>query len=495
MRTRLTISVLALLICTYLLAETYSGTCGNNLTWTLTEDSVLTISGTGEMDDYGWSREQPWIEHVKQIKALVVENGVTRIGNEAFMNCQYLESAIIGNDVFHIGDGVFSYAAKLKTITLGTNVMILGSNVFFGCSELSAINLPNNLGMIGSGAFTDCVSLTSVELPSNLIYLESCVFANCENLVTIVLPENLEGIGSNSFQGCETLASLTIPDKVTDIESAAFIGCRNMRSITLPTSLKSLGYGVFCDCRSLDSITIPKSTINIGDAVFLACDSLSSIVVEDGNPVYDSRDNCNAIIHTATNTLHAGCRRTFIPASVNTIGSSAFQNISTLRCINIPNNVTVIDKYAFSGTGISSVTFPNGITSLSEYVVGECLNLKSITIPASVTKVGWWVFANDYNLDTVICYSSTPPAITENTFEYFYNQQSCHLYVPSESIDLYESTDGWKDFLNILPIGEGISTSVENATLHKSSDKILRDGQILILRGDKTYTLQGQEVK
>ena len=187
MRTRLTISVLALLICTYLLAETYSGTCGNNLTWTLTEDSVLTISGTGEMDDYDWSRVPPWTDYYKQIKALVVEDGVTTIGNEAFNSCccPYLETAIIGNDVFRIGDMAFSSAVKLKTITLGTNVMILGTNVFFGCNELTSINLPNSIGMIGGGAFTDCVSLTSVELPSNLIYLESCVFANCENLVTI----------------------------------------------------------------------------------------------------------------------------------------------------------------------------------------------------------------------------------------------------------------------------------------------------------------------
>lgn len=448
---RTVIFTLALIFCLFsgsALAEEHSGTCGDNLTWKISNDSVLTICGEGAMNFDDPTIISPWQYWTDMIKTLEIE------------------------------DGVISIAI----------------NAFNGCRSLISAHLPNSITMIESGAFTYCEKLTSIVIPSNVRYLDRCVFANCESLSSVTFAGDLEGIDENCFQGCEALDSVVLPNSVTSIGSAAFIGCRNMRTITLSANLKTMGSGVFSDCRSLESIIIPKSTTDIGEAVFFACDSLSSVTVEDGNPVYDNRDNCNAIIHTATNTLHAGCRKTTIPASVTSIGNAAFQNISTIVSSTIPNNVAIIGSYAFSGTGLSTITFPNAITALSEYVVGDCKDLRSIIIPASVTNVGHWIFAFDNNLDTIVCHAEIPPAITDYTFEYFFNQQTCRLLVPKASMDLYKAADGWKEFLNILPI-DVIPTNTSYSNSSNFAHKLIRNGQLLILRDGKTYAVQGLEVR
>ena len=154
-------------------------------------------------------------------------------------------------------------------------------------------------------------------------------------------------------------------------------------------TVTSLGENCFSGCWGLTSITIPNSVTRIGEYCFSSCGGLESIVVESGNTVYDSRENCNAIIETATNTMLSGCRNTTIPNSVTSLGDGCFSGCSGLTSITIPSSVTSLGVCCFSGCSrLTSITIPNSVTSLGEYCFGECSRLTSITIPNSVTRLG-----------------------------------------------------------------------------------------------------------
>ena len=176
----------------------------------------------------------------------------------------------------------------------------------------------------------------------------SSAFSNCSGLTSITIPNSVTSIGSYAFSGCSGLTSITIPNSVTSIGSSAFSGCSGLTSITIPNSVTSIGSYAFSGCSGLTSITIPNSVTSIGNYAFRSCSGLISIKVEDGNPKYDSRNNCNAIIQKSNNSLIVGCKNTVIPNSVTNIGEYAFSECYGLTSITIPNSVTSIGSFAFS---------------------------------------------------------------------------------------------------------------------------------------------------
>ena len=362
---------------------------------------------------------------------------VTSIEDWAFYDCSNLTSITIPNSVTSIGDLAFSGCSGLTSVTIPYSVISIGREAFYKCSGLSSLSISNGVTNIGSGAFWYCSSLTSVTIPNSVTSIEDHAFYYCSSLTNIIveegntvydsrnncnaiietatntltqgcnstiIPNSVTSIGDAAFCGYKGLTSIPIPNSVTNIGGWAFMNCSNLTTITIPNSVTNIGDFAFNGCKGLASITIPNSITSIGDEAFVGCFSLLSIVIEEGNTVYDSRNNCNAIIETATNTLIRGCNSTVIPNSVTSIGDVAFDG---------------------------------------------CTSLASIIIPNSVTSIGKWAFMNCSGLVTITLETSTPPTLGNNNFT---NEQyaSIIVRVPEGALADYQSVKGWKEFQNIV---------------------------------------------
>ena len=311
-------------------------------------------------------------------------------------------------NVTSIGREAFRNRYVLKSVTIPNSVTSIGSYAFSDCSGLTSMTIPNSVISIGDWAFSGCSGLTKVELYSNAIASKS--YSSSSNLGTIfgsqvkeyIIGNNVTSIGSYAFEDCSGLTSVTIGNSVTSIGAGAFYDCSDLTSVTIPNSVTVIGDRAFYGCSGLTSITIPSSVTSIGDYAFSECSGLTSIIVERGNTKYDSRDNCNAIIETASNTITQGCKNTKIPNSVTSIGGRAFYGCSGLNSITIPNSVTSIGSSAFYNCSrLTSVTIPNSVTSIGSYAFSDCSGLTSVTIPNSVTSIGSSAFYNCSGLTSV----------------------------------------------------------------------------------------------
>ena len=346
---------------------TASGTCGaqgDNLTWELSCDSILTISGTGEMANYSNVSSVPWYSYHSSIQYVVIGNNVTSIGDRAFRDCTSLASVTIPNSVTSIGESAFQNCGAITEVTIGSGLIALGKSVFNKCTAIelvhwNAINYRQQKPNQDSNCFP--------------------FYSSKDNISTFVFGDSVTYIPAYLLKDFSRLESIVIPAGVTEIGEYAFAACTGLTSVTIPGSVTSIGYSTFAGCSGL-----------------------TSIIVESGNMVYDSRNNCSAIIETATNTLITGCQSTIIPNSVTSIGNYAFSGCSGLTSVTIPNSVTSIGNGAFSVcTGLTSVTIPNSVTSIGESTFSVCTGLTSVTIPNSVTSIGDNAFYNCTGLTSV----------------------------------------------------------------------------------------------
>ena len=322
----------------------------------------LTLTGELNGTDFRLLRDMAGNNYLGQktggrLTVLDLSNTKIVAGGEKYLDT----NTIKGNGVSNSGD--FHYSI------LNNNVF--PQSVFYAC-DLKIVNIPNSVTKIEGNAFYGCSGLTSVTIPNSVTYIGGWTFYNCSGLTSVTIPNSVTSIYGHAFEGCSSLTSVTIPNSVTYIDYAAFMRC-----------------------SGLTSVTIPNNVTYIGNYAFSDCSGLTSIEVESGNSIYDSRDNCNAIIETSSNTLRAGCMNTIIPNSVTSIGREAFYGCSGLTSINIPNSVTSIGMYAFyKCNGLTSVTIPNSVTSIGLYAFWRCYGLTSVNIPNSVTSIGAQAFEN-----------------------------------------------------------------------------------------------------
>ena len=286
---------------------------------------------------------------------------------------------------------------------------------FYRCTELTSIDIPNSVTEIGQEAFANCPGLTSIVVESGNPRFDSR--NNCNAII--------ETTDNTLIAGCK---NTIIPNSVTKIGNFAFERCGSLTSIVIPNSVTSIGHYAFYCCDSLTSVDIPNSVIEIGYGVFESCFGLTGIVVESGNPRYDSRNNCNAIIETAYNTLIYGCKNTIIP-----------------------NSVTTIDDYAFYDCdGLTSIVIPNSVTEIGFGAFESCTGLTSIVIPNSVTSIGDGAFCNCWRLTDVYCYIADLSKVSSGNRTFYSNNHASYsgrtLHVLQGTADAYRADENWYSY-------------------------------------------------
>lgn len=415
-----------------------------------------------------------------------IEYTVTAIGEDAFASCRELTSVSLPESVTTIGTRAFMNCSALTSLEVPDNVVTIGISAFANCTSLTSVKIGRGVAVIGlafSNPFLGCSSLESVIVDSNnatfdsrdncnaIIVTETNVLlTGCKNTV---IPSTVTSIGSSAFFGCSGLTSIEVPSSVTSIGGSAFCYCSGLTEITLNEGLNDIRSFAFDYCSNLKSIHIPAS-VTVIVTPFSAISSMETITVAEGNTVYDSRDNCNAIIKTATNTLFMGCKTTVIPNTVTAIGSNAFIENSELENIAIPEGVTTIGSGAFEkcskldnvilpstltsiGEGsfslckaLNSIVIPKSVASIKLRAFYDCANLTSVTFLGSATSIGDHAFSYETSLKKVIVESKTPPVATEYAFSDI--PADATLYVPAGTKEAYASATGWNTFANISEI-------------------------------------------
>lgn len=271
------------------------------------------------------------VQNSKRPVHVIVDKGVTKIGKQAFRFPKNVKSVTIPNSVTNIGEGAFWDSEGLTSITIPASVTHIGDYAFAGCGGLTRITVVKKNRTYNSRGNCNAIIKTKT----------NTLIAGCKNTK---IPDNVTSIAIGAFEGCYGLTNITIPDKVTSIGNSAFRYCNRLTSITIPANVKSIEAWAFSGC-GLTSITIPASVTSIEKTAFIG--DFTKITVARENRKYDSRDNCNAIIETSTNTLIAGCKNTTIPDSVTSIGDWAFWGCDITN-ITIPASVKSIGKEAFT---------------------------------------------------------------------------------------------------------------------------------------------------
>ena len=451
--TKLSSLPLALIACiTFANAEVYNGTCGaegdgSNLHWSLNSDTkILTITGSGSMANYTWTNYSPWQSYAYQnmIDTIILPEGLTSVGDRAFFNISTIHS-----------------------ITIPEGVLTIGEHAIRGCQNLKNVVLPNSLTTIKSQALSQ-TGLKEISIPEGVSAIAHDAFYLCSDLTSIIWnAKNFLSPSSEVYAPFYSIASqitsFVFGEDIENIPDYLCVNMSNISNITLPATTKHIGEGVFYYCSGLSEIELPETLITIDDFAFIGCSSLSAIT---------------------------------IPYNVTTFGDNVFGGCSNLITIHYNAKDCVTRRFFGSDTEQGQVkyfTIGEGVEVLPNNLCSDMMLLEEINIPSTVKSIGDNAFALCQKIDRMDVYAINPPEVQANTF-YGVSRQA-PVYVPDESYSSYKNHPLWGE-LNIIGRSQA-PTALDQITNDQSpiTNKIIRDSQILILRGDRTYTLTGQEIR
>ena len=368
----------------------------------------------------------------ESLQQIIIPNSVTTIGDSAFRGCESLQQIIIPDSVTTIGNSAFSGCKSLQQIIIPDSVTTIGYSAFEECESLQQMIIPNSVTSIGHSAFSGCKSLQQMIIPNSVTSIGELAFYRCESLQRIHLPKSVSHIEPNSFLGCYNVVLtsdsvkytssdgfiidnfgkeiisywgkdkvVTIPDSVTSIGNKAFLWCDSLQQINLPDSVASIGDSAFEGCKSLQRIHLPKSVSHIGKNSFLGC---HNVVVTSDCVKYTASDGFIIDYFLKKIIFYSGKDKMItIPASVTSIGDSAFRGCDSLQQIIIPDSVTSIGDSAFSWCkSLQQIFIPDSVTSIGDSTFSGCVSLLQIIIPNSVTSIGNSAFSGCKSLQRII---------------------------------------------------------------------------------------------
>ena len=440
-----------------------SGTCGENLTWDLT-DGVLTISGTGAMKDYDYySKSSPWYYKKSSITSVTIGTGVTSIGSYAFYECYGLTSVTIPNSVTYIGDGAFLYCTGLTYPVYNAHVF-----AYMPTSYSGVYTIPDGIESIAGFAFIDCSGLTSVTIPNSVTSIGNAAFYECYGLTSVTIPNSVTSIGDGAFDGCSGLTSVSIGNSVTSIGRDAFRYCYSLT--------------IYVPCGTLDAYKNAEGWSDYASRIRYAPYSSYNInkkaenghITTSSTDIFTMCDTEHPVICTAT--PDRGCYfvrwadgntenpRT-IELSQDTTMEAIFDYLLSGKCgkdsaltwtfepasmaLNITGKGALSENYTY-GTFIESLTIGNEITSIGEWAFGECNNLKTVIIGSSVKVLEASAFANCSSIESITCYSQRPPTVNQNAL--YGLDYSTIVYVPADYLNTYKMHDAW-GLYDVRPLG------------------------------------------
>lgn len=420
---------------------TVTNELGQEFRWSIDETGTFTVTGEGEMPEYesvdlyeGNPVLPPWSDYRSMITAVVVGEGITRIGAYSFQKYDGILSVDLPEGLREIGDHAFGSCAGLKAIRLPATLTTLEDYAFYGCA-LEKLELPagviyagnnvfagnlaltevtiaaSDMGAMCAYMFQNCTALTTVTVAEGVTVLNSGSFMDCTALKTVSLPSTLETIGSNCFQNCNALTDIKLPDGLKTIEAWAFYGC-DLQSFSVPENLETVGNFAYGENHSITAVTIPAG-LALGRGAFYECKGIQTVTAEEGVTEVPAEcfKLCTALktvnlastVETVGDSAFQNCALTKIqfPAGLKTIGREAFYGCD-LASIDLPAGLEAIGNGAFAvNERITKAIIPGGVSKIETYIFRGCTGLKSVTLKEGVTFIAAGAFSGCDNLTTL----------------------------------------------------------------------------------------------
>ena len=449
------------------------------------KEQSLTLSGAGAIPDYPIA-ETPWHELREHIKAIVLKEGVTRIGDYAFYDCTELTSVEIPEGVTQIGESAFACCQSLESVTIPGSVTEIGEGAFESCDSMMVLELASGLKCVGAFAFSECVALRELVLPNTVERIERSAFAGTMALHELVIPGNVQEIGDNAFNGCIQLSSLTLSEGIRVIEEMAFSNCSDLTEVLIPASVECLGDGVFSDCLAMTQIavaperehfvvrddilyskdlsvlvhypaakeeqefTIPEEVRKIAGLAFASNYFLMEVMLGDHLEEVGSYAfaRCSSLSFVS------------LPAQTTRLGASPFHDCTMLLEIEVdPNNpcYSSIDGILYNKEQTQLIQYPAGlyddfykvpdtVREIAENACYDAQNLEVLKIPAGIRKIGDMAFAFCDQLRDVEIRVADPAQVEVGLMAFFSVAGTPRtLRVPKGSSKLYKKSEQWQD--------------------------------------------------